>query len=75
MLLAKRLRLYSALPSPPWCLPDPDLSETFERLVQQANSTPMDHWPKARQRELERSLAALGRLLARRRIQRVLEPA
>ena len=75
MLLAKRLRLYSALPSPPWCLPDPDLSETFERLVQQANSTPTDHWPTARQRELERSLAALGRLLARRRIQRVLEPA
>jgi len=74
-LLAKQLRLYSALPSPPWCLPDPDLSETFERLVQQANSTPMDHWPTARQRELERSLAALGRLLARRRIQRVLEPA
>jgi len=74
-LLAKQLRLYSALPSPPWCLPDRDLSETYESLVQRADSALTDHWSADRRRDMARSLSALGRLLARRRIQRVLEPA
>ncbi|QDD96803.1 Hypothetical protein HVIM_03751 [Roseomonas mucosa] len=31
ILLARRLNLRSALPGPPWLLPDPDLSETLRR--------------------------------------------
>ena len=75
MLLAKRLGLYSALPSPPWYLPDPILSETFESLVRQANATRTDLWPTAQRRRLERDLARLGRMVNHRRVQRVLEPA
>ncbi|MDU7522158.1 MAG: transposase, partial [Roseomonas mucosa] len=32
ILLARRLDLRSALPGPPWLLPDPDLSETLHSL-------------------------------------------
>ena len=74
-LLARRLGLYSALPSPPWCLPDRDLSELYKSYVAQAFSPLTDDWPAARRRDLLRSLSILGRLLAGRRIQRVLEPA
>ncbi|MHB0713459.1 transposase, partial [Roseomonas mucosa] len=31
ILLARRLGLRSALPGPPWLLPDPDLSETLRQ--------------------------------------------
>ncbi len=33
LLLAKRLGLWTALPCAPWFLPNPDLSETLQRLV------------------------------------------
>jgi len=75
MLLAKRLRLYSALPSPPWMLPDPDLSKTFNSLLRRALATDMSGWSKARHRALLTALTALRRLLARARPKRILEPA
>jgi transposase len=34
LLLAKRLGLWTALPCAPWFLPNPDLSETLQRLVE-----------------------------------------
>jgi transposase len=66
LLRAKRLGLWSALPAPPWFLPDPDLSERLQRLVLLEVSAPV-----GRDRALYRLLArclrgAAGRPIPRR---------
>jgi transposase len=67
ILLARRLRLHSALPAPSILLPDPDLSESLLRaapgLLRPAGRGP---W---------RAIAGLLRLAAGRRVQRWMEPA
>ncbi|WP_052388863.1 transposase [Belnapia moabensis] len=75
IVLARRLKLFSALPAPSQFLPDPDLSETyqpvFDRFAQSMQERPW-HPPK----QLWRTLHAMHRFVAgRARIPRWMEPA
>ena len=75
IVLARRLRLFSALPAPSQFLPDPDLSETyqpvFDRFAQSMQERPW-HPP----RQLWRTLHSMHRFVAgRARIPRWMEPA
>jgi len=70
--VARRLGMLSALPGPPWLLPDPDLSEAVMRVVIQritpgAGRTPKREWHALRQ------ILRVAR--GRRRIPRSLVPA
>ncbi|WP_187830285.1 transposase [Siccirubricoccus phaeus] len=75
ILLARRLRLFSALPAPPNFLPDPDLSETLSPilpgLIARTAANPGWRAPRA----LLRALDGLMRLARGRRIRRWMEPA
>ncbi|MBR0657581.1 transposase [Plastoroseomonas arctica] len=70
--LARRLGFLTALPGPPWMLPDPILSETvtacFKKLI------PIDRLPDRSLIPLLRTLRALLRTAGGRRIRRCLAP-
>ncbi|AWV24592.1 Hypothetical protein RADP37_02999b [Roseomonas mucosa] len=71
ILLARRLNLRSALPGPPWLLPDPDLSETLRRA--KLPPMPTRRGTITAYRAMLRTLMALYRTAAgRRRIAPVL---
>ncbi|WP_075797050.1 IS5/IS1182 family transposase [Roseomonas gilardii] len=71
ILLARRLNLRSALPGPPWLLPDPDLSETLRRA--KLPPLPTRRGTITAYRAMLRTLMALYRTAAgRRRIAPVL---
>jgi len=74
IVLARRLRLFSALPAPAVLLPDPDLSEHL--MAAEANI--LSHLranPGWRPRRLIRAMIGLHRFVAGRRPARWMEPA
>lgn len=76
IVLARRLGLYSALPAPSHCLPDPDLSEIVWplqiRLAETALANPKWRPPRA----LFRAMMSLHTLCGgRARVSRWMEPA
>lgn len=71
LALIRRIGLRSALPGPPWLLPDPDLSETLARI--RIPAAPPGRGGKGRHKALLRSLGRLlrdagGRLRIRRSV-------
>ncbi|MCG7359532.1 transposase, partial [Roseomonas mucosa] len=62
ILLARRLNLRSALPGPPWLLPDPDLSETLRQT--KIPPFPTRYGTLTAYRDLLKTLAALHRAAA-----------
>ena len=84
IVLARRLGLLSALPGPPWMLPDPDLSATvfraLGRALQRLREELGEPWPRpsilrARRALLRRYRRVLGIVAGRRWIPRCLAPA
>lgn len=72
IVLARRLDMPSALPGPPWMLPDPDLSETVHAVVAEAMKSAPERRPPP---DLLRIAIRLLRTAAgRRRIPRCLAP-
>jgi hypothetical protein len=76
IVLARRLGLYSALPAPSQCLPDPDLSEIYMPVILRALDRMRTHpgwWPP---RAAWRFFASTHRMVGgRTRIPRWMEPA
>ena len=75
IVLARRLRLHSALPAPSQYLPDPDLSETYRPVLLRFAQSMIDR-PWHPPRRLWRALHAMHRMAGgRARIPRWMEPA
>jgi len=75
LVLARRLRLYSALPAPSAWLPDPDLSEIYTPFCLGVANHALDHPGWLPQRRVLRLMRSMLRLIAgRSRIGPALEP-
>ena len=75
IVLARRLRLFSALPAPSQFLPDPDLSEIYQPVFDRFAQSLLDR-PWHPPRQVWRTLHSMHRFVAgRARIPRWMEPA
>jgi transposase len=74
LLLGKQLGLLSAMPAPPWHMPDPILSDFVLDASREAMAA-FDRCHEPWWKPLVKSLIALNRDLAQRRFRRIWEPA